>query len=158
MGMTLQTSPANMVIGARPTKIPCVLFPFWRFWPAASAQVKTPTGMLSGMAWMTSLWSFRAFANDTRRLVFTIVSTVLLETSDSKRPTSADTCGAVCWAYQLSAPSVARSCPFSRSVVGSLFCFFRVAFRKISGIYSIFVSETGEKNHLAVPPQELHTK
>ena len=22
----------------------------------------------------------------------------------------------------------------------------------------IFVSETGEKNHLAVPPQELHTK
>ena len=129
MGRTLQTSPANMVIGARPTNITCVLLPFWRFWPAASAQVKTPTGMLSGMAWMTSLWSFRAFAKDTRRLVFTIVSTVLLETSESKRPTSAHM-----WCRLLGIPAQCAKC-------GSELSFFPVSGGLIALLFPCGIQE-----------------
>ena len=110
--------PCNKRLEAAPMQIPWVLPPSMRFWDAASAQAKRPISS-TGMEWINNLWSFMPLTWSKRWFALIRVSTQLLFTSESMSPTSAEKCGATCWACQLMAPSRARSCDFSKSSVSA---------------------------------------
>ena len=100
-------------------RIPCVLLPSTLFCTEASAQHATNKSCgswtcINILCFLSHLVLYMSLFVSSR------VETVLVVTLDNKRPTAAPICVLVCWAHQLKAPSAARSCVFSRSLVREL--------------------------------------
>ena len=107
---------------------------------------------------MIILWSFRWRAAWIGLLVLSMVSTDPWAIPDNNKSTSAEKCGATCWACQLSDPSAALSCVYSR-LISSLWCSFRTTRADWNFIHLLHVA--GLWQVIAIVrlffKQELHT-